>query len=105
MFVDFDEFGEYEEPVSGADEAEPESGDRLPVVDEPWLYDALADAAEHSWLSAKPVTHARNADTVICVGVVAPLDLVRALHLHAPLLAEDAAVNRERAALVASAAI
>jgi hypothetical protein len=71
------------------------------VIDAEWLHASVLIDAEHEWLPpARPITRMRSNLTVRCAGVVAPLDLVRALRLHAPLLAEDAVVNRERAALV-----
>ena len=59
---------------------------------------ATAPAAALAFSSA-PVTRARGGASVRCAGIVAPIDLVRALRLHTSLLAEDAAVNRERASL------
>jgi hypothetical protein len=72
-----------------------------PPIDAEWMYPSILAAGEHEWFPPpRPVTRARSNATVRCAGIVAPLDLVRALRLHAPLVAEDAAVNRERAALV-----
>jgi hypothetical protein len=69
-------------------------------IDAAWLHASVLIDAEHEWLPpARPITRMRSNVTVRCAGVVAPLDLVRALRLHAPLLAEDAVVNRERAGL------
>jgi hypothetical protein len=80
--------------------AEPKSETALPI-DAEWMYPSILAAGEQEWFPPpRPVTRARSNATVRCAGIVAPLDLVRALRLHAPLVAEDAAVNRERAALV-----
>lgn len=48
---------------------------------------------------SKGIARVRSSVSVRCAGVLAPIDMVRALIVHYPLMAQDDAVNRERASL------